>query len=111
MNYKQWVEQEAIELKSDKCTMALDWNVWCCFQHDWTCSLGKDPYDGYRLWKLGDPDYRLNAREMSRRDADTRFWRCNREMVEQNTGNWFKRRWGMLRADVRYVGVRIGAVT
>ena len=82
-------------IRSDKCTMAIDWNVPCCVLHDLVCSTGIDHY--------GQPT--------SRRDADTRFWRCNRDMVRANTPSRMKRWWGLLRADVRYAGVRIGAVT
>lgn len=111
MTYADWLVKERNELHFDKCTMSLDWNVQCCDEHDWTCSLARDPRDGYRRWRGGDPDYRINAKEFSRHDADKRFWKCNREMVKKNHGNWFTRRLLLLRTDVRYVGVRIGAVT
>lgn len=106
--YMLWVANEAAEMKSDNCTFSLDWNVWCCWEHDWTCSLARDPRDGYRLWKVGDPDYRINAKEMSRKDADKRFWKCNRSMVKTNRSGW-KKFTGLLRTDFRYAGVRIGA--
>lgn len=110
MTYHEWVEAEAITAKSDKCTFSLDWNVLCCLEHDLSCLYGKDPRDAYRLWKLRATDYWLRACYHARRDADKRFWKCNREMVKSNH-NGIKKWFGLLRTDFRYVGVRIGAIT
>ena len=111
MTYHEWVEHEAILYKSDRCTLSIDWNVWCCLEHDLSCLFGKDPRDAYRLWKCGETDIWLKAKEHQRRDADKRFWKCNREMVKKHHGNFFTRRLLLLRTDVRYLGVRVGAIT
>ena len=91
----------AIFSKSDKCTCALDWNVWCCYEHDLACLFGKDPRSAYRLWKGGEEHYWEKASVLQRRPADRRFWRCNRRHAPSF--------WGRVRSNIRYIGVRIGA--
>lgn len=108
--YKTFVTDEAERIGSDKCTLALDWNVWCCYEHDLSCHFAKDPRDAYRLHRGGVADYWGQAKAHPRREADQRFWRCNRKAVPKTMGRL--KRWGwMLRSDVRYLGVRIGAIT
>ena len=111
MTYREWIENEAIIANSDRCTFSLDWNVWCCYRHDLACLYGKDPLDAFCLWKNGETDYWLKAKEQSRREADKQFWKCNREMVKKENGGWWKKAISLLRTDIRYVGVRIGAIT
>lgn len=108
--YRTWVEQEAARIGSDKCTLALDWNVWCCFEHDLSCHFAKDPRDAYRWFREGAEAPWLVAKEHRRADADKRFWSCNRKLVKAQGGNWFTRRLKLLRTDARYLGVRVGAV-
>ena len=108
ITYKEWVEAEARKINSDKCTLSLDWNVWCCLRHDLSCYYGKDPLDAYLLWRNGELDCWAKADKQPRREADKQFWQCNREMVKGQGVNWFKKRWGLLRTDFRYLGVRVG---
>ena len=102
ITYQDWVISEAKAANSDACTKALDWNVWCCYEHDLSCLYAKDPRDAYRKWKESPVDYWCRASYHRRRDADKRFWRCNRELDPSAVGK--------LRSDVRYIGVRIGAL-
>jgi len=98
VSYKDWIVSEAIAVASDKCTFALDWNVWCCYEHDLACLYAKDPRDAYLHWQAGCKDYWLQADYMRRSAADKRFWRCNRELDPSIIGK--------LRGDARYLGVR-----
>lgn len=94
-SYKEWVIQEAAKINTDGCTKALDWNLWCCYEHDLACHYGKDPEDAFHVgW--------LEAPYLRRKEADRRFWRCNRNAAPNPLG--------ALRADIRYIGVRIGAL-
>jgi hypothetical protein len=93
--YQEWIISEALKIHSDKCTFAKDWNVWCCYEHDLACHFKKDPRSAFQLqsWALAVP--------LSRKEADRRFWRCNRRQEPSA--------WGRFRSDLRYLGVRIGA--
>lgn len=104
MTYRSWVRQEAIRIKSDKCTFARDWNVWCCYEHDLACHFGKDPRSAYRKWRAGASLEQawLTADSMRRRQADLRFWKCNEQRSQT--------KWEKTRSKVRYIGVRIGAI-
>ena len=105
MTYQDWIISEAKRLKSDGCTAVVDWNQWCCFQHDYTCTTGKDPRSAYNYWRTTKDatfeDAQRMADPLSRREADKLFWRCNRKVSPTLLGK--------LRADLRYIGVRIGA--
>lgn len=100
--YQVWVVTEARIIKSDGCTKSRDWNLWCCYEHDLACHYGKDPRDAFRHFKEGAPDYWLRAAYFRRRDADKRFWQCNRKAAPALVGK--------IRSDIRYIGVRIGAL-
>ena len=93
-NYIEWVRAEAARYGSDGCTAVSEWNHWCCLEHDLACRTGKDPRVAYMMSWEAAPD-------LSRREADKRFWRCNRSA----SPTWG----GKLRADLRYLGVRLGA--
>lgn len=105
MTYWQFVETEAKAIGSDGCTGVSEWHKECCWEHDLCCHFGKDPRDAYRLycedhrypreaiWQLTD--------DMSRRQADYAFAKCNLE--------WSPTRKGKLRSIGRFLGVRIGA--
>lgn len=96
MTYEEWVIKHAKRINSDGCTAVSEWNHWCCLEHDLACHYGKDPREAYKVgWKDAPP--------LSRAEADKRFWKCNREASPTL--------WGKLRADIRYLGVRLGAVT
>lgn len=94
LSYKEWVVEEAAKVSSDACTFARDWNVWCCYEHDLACHYGKDPREAFRLGSW------LEAPYLRRRDADKRFWRCNRTLEPSL--------WGRVRSDFRFIGVRLG---
>lgn len=94
-SFNEWVKLEAQKIGSDGCSVVSEWQHQCCLEHDLACHYGKDPEVAFASgWE--------NAPKMSRKEADKRFWRCNR----QGTGVW-----GKFRADLRYLGVRIGALT
>lgn len=100
--YREWVVFESALMHSDKCTCAIDWNVWCCYEHDLACHYGKDPRIAFLFYQQNYPDYWLQAPYLLRKDADRRFWKCNRAQTPTLLGR--------LRSDIRYVGVRIGAL-
>lgn len=102
MTFVEWVIVEALYIKSDKCTFARDWNVWCCYRHDLSCHYGRDPYSAYKFWCLGEKEYWLKAKGERRRDADIEFWKCNRK----RSRDWKDK----VRSNVRYLGVRVGAL-
>lgn len=99
--YKDWVVSEATNIKSDKCTFALDVHTWCCYEHDLACSYGKDPREAYRLYKEGFEDVWRLAAFIKRSEADKRFRLCLQE--HSKLGKWSPMSWW------RWVGVRIGA--
>jgi hypothetical protein len=102
VTYDEFVTLEAIKINSDKCTFATDWNVWCCYEHDLACHYAKDPRDAFERARAGYPNYWQVAKELRRKDADKRFWQCNRAKAPSLAGR--------LRSDVRYLGVRLGAL-
>lgn len=103
MTYQEWVVDEAKKANTDGCTAVSEWNQWCCFQHDLVCRKGKCPQAAYALWQEGVANYWELAKPMSRREGDKQFWKCNRKCSPSF--------WGRLRADVRYLGVRLGDIT
>lgn len=102
MDYPTWIESEAKRHGTDNCTLSLDWNVWCCWEHDLWCIYLVDPREAYELWLLGDEDPWRNSPRRSRRQGDINFWRCNRRRSPTL--------WGRVRSGARLLGVRIGAI-
>lgn len=100
--YVEWIKSEAQKINSDGCTAVSEWNKWCCFEHDLGCHYKKDPRKAFELYLYGLSDVWAMAPEMSRREADKRFAKCNlsnaRDLV------------GFVRTGIRYIGVRIGAL-
>lgn len=106
--YKDWVVNEALNIKSDKCTFALDIHAWCCYEHDLGCSYGKDPRNAFTHYLAGEVglgpvgDSWTHAIPLSRSAADARFRRCLQK--HSKLGKFSPMSWW------RWVGVRIGAV-
>lgn len=98
--YWKFITDEAERRGSDGCTLVSEWNQRCCYEHDLGCS-GKDPEDAFRLHMEGGENVWEYAAPLSRRQADLRFYSCNRA-----AGSGFKDR---LRSCLRFLGVRIGA--
>ena len=107
--YKDWVVREALNIKSDKCTFALDIHAWCCYEHDLGCSYQKDPRNAFTHYLaasvgLGPADVSAwtLAIPITRREADARFRRCLQK--HSKLGRFSPMSWW------RWLGVRIGAV-
>lgn len=102
LSYREWIEAEAKKIGTDNCTLAADWHVWCCWEHDLACHYGKDPKVAYRFYQDNSTDYWNEACYLYRRAADKRFTACNLKLSK-----------GFLdisRSLLRYLGVRLGAL-
>lgn len=106
LNYSDWVRLEAARIKADGCTGVSEWNHECCLEHDLACHYGRDPRSAYLLYKVQTGRPRSNpwvdAKRLGRRRADYAFLRCNEGKARSPVGG--------LRAFVRFLGVRVGAL-
>lgn len=74
--YFEWVRAEALKIKSDGCTHAVELGRPCCWEHDLAFHYGRDPRHAYVIWASTHSDPWKVADTIGFVEANNRFAGC-----------------------------------
>lgn len=100
MRYWTFIENEAALIKTDGCSNVTGAYRRHCRVHDLSYYYARDPVAAYRLYAAGDLNYWLNAKALTKGEADAAF---RRGMQSDSPAGFFSPL-----AITRWLGLKVG---